>query len=106
MRKINAIHLFVIWLVFAFVLTGIITVSGTIYAYNHGLAEIDLPNGAKMVVALITIFFFSPFLLFISQNAKKEHRKGLMYISLGLFVFCCIAAFSNVVPLIREVWGA
>lgn len=105
MQKINAIKLFVIWLVFAFALTSIITVSGTIYAHNHGLAEIDLPNSSKMVVVLITIFLFSPSLLFISQRAKNEHRKVLMYISLGLFVFCCVAAFSNVVPLVKAIWG-
>ena len=102
MRRINANKLFIIWLLFSFLMTIAIVAFGTIYAYNHGLAEIDLPNNPKLVVFII-MFLHSPFLLFISHRAKKEHRKILMYISLALFVIFFISSLLNSISLIKTV---
>ena len=102
MRKITAPKLFIIWLVFSFLITSVIAVTGTLYAYNHGLPEIDLPNGPKLVVNII-MFLHSPFLLFIKHRAKKEQRTLLMYISLVLFVTFFISSLSNSIPLIKTL---
>lgn len=104
MRKINAKKLFVIWLIFSFVMTGVITVLGTLYAYNHGLTEIDLPNEPKLIVNIIMLLH-SPFLLFISHRAKAEHCMKLTYISLGLFALFFFSSLSSCVSLMKAIWG-
>ena len=102
MRRINANKLFLIWLLFSFLMTTVIVAFGTIYAYNYGLAEIDLPNGPKLI-CYIVMFLHSPFLLFISHRAKKEKRKALLCVSFVLFIMFCITSLSEAIPLIRAV---
>lgn len=102
MRRINANKLFIIWLLFSFLMTIAIVAFGTIYAYNHGLAEIDLPDGPKLIVYIV-MFLHSPFLVFISHRAKKEKKKALMYASFVLFIMFCITSLLNSISLIKAV---
>lgn len=104
MRKLNANKLVLIWLLFSFLMTSVIVIVGTIYAYSHGLAEIDLPNGAKLIVYIV-MFLHSPFLLFISHRAKKENRKFLVFASFFLFLMFGITSLANFISLFKTVWN-
>ena len=96
----KSLKLFVAFWVVFFCLGICIGINSTLYAVRNNLDVMDLPVQSKLIIGVVCLAVFCPWLLVCSHYAKKEKEKAVRVISIILCLHILVCTLAMMYPLI------
>ena len=96
----KSIKLFVAFIITYVCLGFCMMINTTIYTVKNHLDAFDLPAQYKLIVCVILLVVFCPWLLLCSHYAKMEKVKAIRILSLILFLLISVCVVSTILPII------